>query len=224
MSFQEVEQGLVQIVEIEDFRSDNDVNVRGKPRADAGPCHIDVPHVNLLLQIVFEHIGPCKKQGHVLHVRGSYMGKAKARGQDGQNSAPCPKLKQAFAGARHLLAQIGFEHKGSGPDLGPQGQILQGILERLCLHQSVQILAHVVDVQNLKNAVVEGQGLEIDLEALSYLAQESLKLVLFLFLSLSIVPVLYHALPSSKNVFCQQGRIPGMHIQGQMCPLRQATR
>ena len=103
-------------------------------------------------------------------------------------------------------------------------EILQGILERLCLHQSVQILAHVVDVQNLKNAVIEGQGLEIDLEALSYLAQESLKLVLFLFLSLSIVPVLYHALPSSKNVFCQQGRIPGMHIQGQMCPLRQATR
>ena len=165
MPGQEIEEGTVQTVEVQDFGGGYDVDSVTETGIGARPGHIDVLDADEILKVVLQHIGFREEKGVLLDVAGRHVRKAEARSKDAQDAASAAEFKEGFPFGFTFFSEEYFEDEGAWPDLCPQGQIQQRVFDGVGSDEFIEVLGHVFDIQHLKLPAVYIEGFKIHPEA-----------------------------------------------------------
>ena len=166
MAVHELQQRPVQVIEIQELRSDDAVEAFGKALVLAGTGNVQIADVDQVLQLVVQHVGPGELEGIIDDVAGHDMAEAVTGGHQTEHATTAAQLQHGLALGLQL-AQEAPQHEGARPDLGPERQIFQRVMDGVPCQQPVQMALHIVDVQDLQLAVIQLQGDKVHIEGLA---------------------------------------------------------
>ena len=156
----------MQVIEIQELRSDDAVEAFGKALVLAGTGNVQIADVDQVLQLVVQHVGPGELEGIIDDVAGHDMAEAVTGGHQTEHATTAAQLQHGLALGLQL-AQKAPQHEGARPDLGPERQVFQRVMDGVPCQQPVQMALHIVDVQDLQLAVIQLQGNKVHIEGLA---------------------------------------------------------
>ena len=166
MAVNELQQRPVQVIKVQELRRDDAVEAFGEALVLAGAGNIQIADVDQVLQVVAQHVGTGELEGIVDDVAGHDMAESVTGGHQAEHTAAAAQLQHGLALGLQL-AQEASQHEGPRPDLGPERQVLQRVMDGMPCQQAVQMALHIVDVQDLQLTVIQLQGDKVHVEGLA---------------------------------------------------------